>query len=351
MLKAVQHWNSADSAILLGLFSAWVVYEVLTEQIYLHSFEFPLFMSLVLQLLCCIVSPLELYITDKMQQQATAQQKAQQNQAHSPSSGPTNNDKGVTGEGDIEDRHHRSLVYNRSARLSLALHFLVLAFVLSTASWAANAALEHVQQPVKIVFKSLKLVPTMALRTLLGLRSERYSVQEYARAIALCIGIAVFSTADALSEGARFELIGIVLLIVAVINDATAPNIQERILRTFEINRSRCTFHTNWLCAVVTLAGMLINGEAQALPAWISRAENQRVCVHLFFQAVSAYIGIQFYLMTIFRFGSAVTMLLTTLRRLVSITISYAVISQKPLQLNHFIGLFIVFSSLLWMPS
>ena len=67
------------------------------------------------------------------------------------------------------------------------LPFLGLSFLVFMSTALSNHAVHYVQYPVKVVFKSSKLLPTMLVSTCIG-NSKAFGVADYAAALLLCVG-------------------------------------------------------------------------------------------------------------------------------------------------------------------
>lgn len=105
--------------------------------------------------------------------------------------------------------------------------YLALACMLFGATGLATASLSYVSYPVKIVFKSTKLIPTMIVSY--GFTGKVYSVLDYVSAVLLCIGTSLFVYHPP-ESAAETSLIGVALLVCAVSCDAFVPNIQQSIM-------------------------------------------------------------------------------------------------------------------------
>eukprot|EP00755_Sulcionema_specki_P009357 Sspe_Gene.43492::Locus_21208_Transcript_2_3_Confidence_0.750_Length_663::g.43492::m.43492/K15277/SLC35B3, PAPST2; solute carrier family 35 (adenosine 3'-phospho 5'-phosphosulfate transporter), member B3 len=105
-------------------------------------------------------------------------------------------------------------------------------------------ALNYVNMPAKILFKSCKLLPVMVIGVIL--RTERHRAVDYACAAVMCLGLWVFSTADVRSA-AQFSFLGVIMLGFAVTADAIAPNVQQRLLQQLRQKKEEVVLYTNWL--------------------------------------------------------------------------------------------------------
>ena len=74
------------------------------------------------------------------------------------------------------------------------LTYFALGFLILLSNFLGIASLSFVDYPLKVIMRSSKLIPTMAIgRVVLG---KRYSLMHYTAAITLCAGVILFSLAD-----------------------------------------------------------------------------------------------------------------------------------------------------------
>ena len=195
---------------------------------------------------------------------------------------------------------------SRSLRLlSMPASYGLLGLMIALSAALANGSLAFVNQPVKVLFKSSKLLPVMFFRALLG-NAGANSWADYGYGAALALGLTLFSAGDAASELAaqpdaaargaalRSQAAGVIMLLGSVSCDAVAPNLQERLLRRFAQPKRAVILHTNWLSAVLTAAVWLPSGEARAAVRYL-RA-NPRPARMLALQSLAGYAGVLSYL-------------------------------------------------------
>ena len=134
----------------------------------------------------------------------------------------------------------------------------------------AAAAIHAAPHPLsQVVAKSCKLLPTMALGSLL-LR-KRYSRHDQLAALLLCAGLVGFTLADkgpGKSGSAKpSSMLGVAVLLFAVSCDAVQVLLSERMLRAApHLTPAHVMMHTNGFAFVLVLAGMLATGEASLVP-------------------------------------------------------------------------------------
>jgi solute carrier family 35 (adenosine 3'-phospho 5'-phosphosulfate transporter), member B3 len=183
----------------------------------------------------------------------------------------------------------------------------------------------------KVVFKSLKLIPTMAMNALA--LNQKHPPLHFAAAAALSAGAAIFLLADAASP--KFNLRGILFLIIAQQGDAATANLQDHLLRGHKRPLNELIFLSNGAAALAVFALVLRTGELRAAAAFFW--QDFGALGLLVVQAITAYFGGVFYLALVSEFGSAVAVGVTTVRKCVTILLSLLLINQTASPL-HAVG-------------
>ncbi|CAN0171210.1 unnamed protein product, partial [Ectocarpus sp. 13 AM-2016] len=111
--------------------------------------------------------------------------------------------------------------------------YVVLAGLLGMSSSLSNMALNYIKYPTKVIFRSCKLIPTMAIAVLW--RKKIVSRWEFLAAFSVCAGLVIFGKADAKLEP-DFDPRGIAMVMLSVCADAFLPNMQEHV---FSMGASR----------------------------------------------------------------------------------------------------------------
>jgi len=207
--------------------------------------------------------------------------------------------------------------------------YTMLTVVLAATQGCGSAALSYVNMPVKVVMKSSKLIPTMALGLLIIRRG--YSGLEYAAAVMLCAGTALFVLSDA-NVSPDFNPIGIVLLSVAVCGDALTVNMQDKLLNLLKCSKEQMLVVSNLMASAWVLVYILGTGE---LSRAVSHARSHPgVPLLLAVQSVAQYVGVSFYLALIQGFGGVAAVCVTSCRKVVTIALSFAAFS-KPFTVRY----------------
>ena len=80
----------------------------------------------------------------------------------------------------------QSFKFNKPKNFKVLFAYILLTILVFGATGLATASLEYVSYPTKVVFKSIKLIPTMIFSTFLN--KKMYYLKDYIAAWSLCIG-------------------------------------------------------------------------------------------------------------------------------------------------------------------
>ncbi|KAL3805956.1 hypothetical protein ACHAW5_002492 [Stephanodiscus triporus] len=184
-----------------------------------------------------------------------------------------------------------------------------------------NASLNYSPYPLKVAFKSCKLVPTMALGACVT--GRRHTSMQYAAALVMGIGLATLTAADVYSvessttvssSSSRRRLllgmgyigpfVGPMMLGISTIFDSIIPNLQERLLQISKVKTSDMILVSNAIMCVVLLSYTSYSGELAS--AWGYCIAHPDVFAVLLVQGACAYLGLGCYLSIIRDHGGVV---------------------------------------------
>jgi drug/metabolite transporter (DMT)-like permease len=198
-----------------------------------------------------------------------------------------------------------------------------------------NTALRFVSFPAKVVLKSTKLLPAMAVgRALLG---KRYDARSYAAAALLCAGVIGCTIAERSSSSSSpsaeraSSTFGVALLLAAVLCDAVSPVLQERLLRYRDVEPLQLMQRTNTLAFLGTAAAWAATGESTAVAAAATRLESPtRFVLLLSLYGATSFTGVVCMLALIERWGSAAGVAAGTLRKVLTVVLSFVAFPKGP---------------------
>jgi len=206
----------------------------------------------------------------------------------------------------------------------LRISLLVLASLLS-----GNVALRWVSYPVKVVVKSCKLLPTMALGSLL-LR-KRYSTHDQLAALLLCAALVGFSFAGrgaaSASGGKPSSPLGVGVLLFATFCDAVQVLLSERMLKASpHLTPNHVMLYTNGFAFLAVLVGITYTGE-------MSHAPPQLPWLKLILYGSCSWVGVCCFIGLTRRWGATAAVVATNARKLLSVALSF-VLFPKPFSLG-----------------
>lgn len=218
-------------------------------------------------------------------------------------------------------------------------YLLVLVVFIALSQGTGSVALNFVNYPIKVAFKSCKLVPTMLFSQLVA--GHSYSLLEYLAAVLMCLSLMTLGLADARAvdhdaKRTKAQALGFILLTLAVCSDAFIPNLQEMILRQLHCPISDMVVVTNFCSFVLVLLFIAASGELQdALHYCLN---NHGTATMLLLQSLAAYCGLRCYLAVIRALSGVAGVLTTSARKVVTIILSF-MLFEKPFNRLHALAL------------
>jgi len=216
--------------------------------------------------------------------------------------------------------------------------------------------LNYSPYPLKVAFKSCKLVPTMAMGACVT--GRKHTALQYAAALVMGMGLAVLTAADVFNSKQAVPIeshgndnsdwskeigpfIGPILLTISTVFDSIVPNLQEQLLQTAKVKTSEMILVSNMVMCVVLVAYTVYSGELiEACRYCMIHMDASAVLV---LQGLSAYLGLRCYLAIIRDYGGVAGVLLANGRKIVTIILSFALFA-KSFNERHFVGLVLVFA-------
>ncbi|KAG6450556.1 adenosine 3'-phospho 5'-phosphosulfate transporter 2 [Manduca sexta] len=208
-------------------------------------------------------------------------------------------------------------------KVPLKTYALLAALTLGTMSFS-NLALSYLNYPTQLIFKSCKLIPVMIGSIII--LGKRYGFLDYVAAIVMCIGLTMFTLADS-STSPNFDFIGVVVISLALLCDAIIGNVQEKAMKQFQATNNEVVFYSYAIACVYLLlitgfSGILVDGYVHCSETPTTMYTN------IFFLSLSGYMGLQAVLTLVRISGATVAVTVTTMRKALSIIISFLLFSK-----------------------
>ncbi|CAE8718061.1 unnamed protein product, partial [Polarella glacialis] len=110
-------------------------------------------------------------------------------------------------------------------RIGTLVDYVKLSLMTMGGMYLTNFSLHYLSYPLRVVFKSSKLIPVMALSVIY--LKKRYTLIQYISVSLLTVGVVVFTLGDARGK-ASFDPRGIVVVVLGSIAEAFAANFEEK---------------------------------------------------------------------------------------------------------------------------
>jgi len=226
--------------------------------------------------------------------------------------------------------------------------------LLALAHGLGNTSLNYSPYPLKVAFKSCKLVPTMALGAFVT--GRKHTALQYTAALVMGIGLACLTAADVFNSKQGIPLdhsqhnpawkeelgpfIGPILLTISTVFDSIVPNLQEQLLQKHRVKTSEMILVSNIVMCIVLLAWTVYSGELILATTYC--IQNRDASLILLLQGLCAYLGLKCYLSIIRDYGGVIAVLITNARKVLTISLSF-MLFKKAFNERHLIGLILVF--------
>ncbi|KAG2483303.1 hypothetical protein HYH03_017806 [Edaphochlamys debaryana] len=201
-------------------------------------------------------------------------------------------------------------------------------------AYFTNWALNYLNYTTRIVFKSCRVIPVMAFRSLVV--GQRYTALQYGAGGLLVVGITLFTMGDA--EGApNFSGIGVALIAIALVCDALTANLEER--QFFRI-RTPAT-HAEVMVYLSTFAAaeafVVLCGSGELWRAWAHSQAHPETVPTICAFSVLGYVTVCLVLLLIKNFGATNTEIVKSMRKVCQVILSFMVF-PKPMSWKYLAG-------------
>lgn len=215
--------------------------------------------------------------------------------------------------------------------------YILLSFLQTVNQSSAYFGMQYVSYPVKVIFKSCRVLPTMAFGAVF--QARRYSTREYISALLLVVGLLFFMGAE-MGPRLTFNHWGTIIMCTVLLADAWALNVQDEALITYHSTHKEMVLYTSCGGFIYTfIFGVLSGGLARGIE--FTRTEARDSSSALFLYALCGFLGMNCVVALNKRFGAVTCAITTTLRKLLTVVLSFFIFS-KPFSQYHMLGAFLV---------
>lgn len=198
----------------------------------------------------------------------------------------------------------------------------------------SNTSLSYLNYPTQVVFKSCKLIPVMIGGVLI--QRKKYLLTDYIASGLLSLGLVIFTLAD-VQVSPSYSPTGLVLITSALCADAVIGNVQEAVMNKFEMTTVEMVHKTYLIGSALIFILCVVTGELYPAFEFVSSQPARTALLPMTTFSVTGYVGIQFVLQIVKRYGALPAVTVTTLRKGVTMVLSF-LFFPKPFVWGYAVG-------------
>ncbi|VDM25771.1 unnamed protein product [Toxocara canis] len=221
--------------------------------------------------------------------------------------------------------------------------YIQLAFYTVATMGLSNASVGYLNYPTQVIFKCCKLIPVLIGGIII-------------QASLMSFGLIIFTLADS-KVAPNFDPRGYVMICLALLADAIIGNVQEKAMHTYGATNNEVVFYSYTIGCVYIFGGLLMT--AQLVDAFIFFMQAMISCLYdadaisnpwktygyaLLFSTLG-YLGINVVLSLVRTSGALLAVTVTTVRKAVTIILSFLLFA-KPFTITYLWGGLIVLFSI-----
>ncbi|XP_050421738.1 adenosine 3'-phospho 5'-phosphosulfate transporter 2 [Adelges cooleyi] len=213
--------------------------------------------------------------------------------------------------------------FNKTKRRIPIILYLLLGLILLGSMGFSNASLGYLNYPTQVIFKCCKLIPVMIGGIII--QKKVYKLIDVLAASSMCIGLILFTLADN-KVSPHFNLLGVILISLALFCDALIGNFQEKMMKKHNASNAEIVLYSYFIGFLYLLLILLVNGEFREGTEFC--IQNPETYFYIFLFSLSGFFGVQAVLALIRTCGALVAVTVTTCRKAVTIIISFLLFSK-----------------------
>jgi hypothetical protein len=148
--------------------------------------------------------------------------------------------------------------YKKEHKIPLYM-YIILGFLQVIMQGFTNLSMKYLNYPAKTMFKSSRVIMTMLVGVCV--MGKRYTMVDYTVGICILVGLSVFVVADA-GTSPEFSFRGLVLILLAVVADATILNIQDYCLVKYQTTHDELIYYSFSIAAVFAAIISFVTGKS-----------------------------------------------------------------------------------------
>ena len=230
--------------------------------------------------------------------------------------------------------------YRSEIKTPLSLYLLT-SVLLGLSMSLANYAALRLNYATEVLFKSSKLIPVM-IGNIIFLKKKPKPIDVVSVCL-IVVGLAGISLGDFRGKN-KFNIDGVIAVILSLCCDAVASNMQDKIMSIYGASQDEIITFLYGIGSILIGLVSIANGQMVSGIHRVSR--NPTSLLYIFLFSFLGAIGIQFVYLIMKVFGSLLTVMVTSLRKALTVLMSFIVYKDKKFTQLHAFAIFMIASGL-----
>uniref|UniRef100_A0A2K6WGR0 Adenosine 3'-phospho 5'-phosphosulfate transporter 2 n=1 Tax=Onchocerca volvulus TaxID=6282 RepID=A0A2K6WGR0_ONCVO len=212
---------------------------------------------------------------------------------------------------------------NRQRKIPIYIYLQIATLTVGTIGFS-NVAVGYLNYPTQVIFKCCKLIPVLIGGIII--QGKRYSCNDFIAAGLMSFGLAIFILGDSVVSP-MFNPFGYTMISIALLFDALIGNIQEKSLHTYKATNNEMILYSYSIGFIYISLGLMIYGNFLDGFYFFLKHPLQIYGYGILF-SISGYLGLNAVLSLVRTQGAFTAVTVTTIRKAVTITLSFLFFSK-----------------------
>lgn len=233
------------------------------------------------------------------------------------------------------------IITNRSTLKAPLSSYIITSLALAFSMGLTNFASLRISYATSVLFKSSKLIPVMIGNVIFLKKKPKFS--EVISVILMVFGLIGISLGDFKGKN-KFDMPGIIAISFSLIFGAVASNLEDKMMSHYGASQDE-------LISMLYSVGALIMGILSVFTGQMNHGIDRMIInpksilYVIFFSSLGA-VGIQFVYLNMKVFGSLMTVMVTSLRKALTVILSFVIFKDKKFTYWHGIAIFLIASGI-----
>lgn len=216
-------------------------------------------------------------------------------------------------------------------------NYLITSLALTFSMSLTNFAASRVSYATGVLFKSSKLIPVM-IGNIIFLK-KKPKISEAVSISMIVVGLIGISLGDFKGKN-KFDVLGIISIILSLVCGAVASNMEDKLMSIDGASQDEVIAMLYGLGSIIVGVAALVTGDMTN--GFINCLQQPSSLMQLMFFGFLGAIGIQFVYLSMKVFGSLITVMLTSIRKAMTVCLSFLLFPNKHFTVYHGLSILLI---------